>query len=136
MAATSPARPSLPTFGAPTVSATVGGRPQWQVRFTCGPKKLQQARSEHREWLSLIESRIANIRAERTGGGQMLTPRAARALAAEWYRWFVAKSSANGWSRDQWRTYRDRMWQGLHSIAEGFDGHPLEHADTHSTCAP
>jgi hypothetical protein len=88
-----------------------GGRAQWEARFKCGPMSATAARAQHREWLSLIESRIANIRAERMGKGQILTPQTARALAAEWYRWFVAKSDANGWTRDQWRAYRE--WLGL-----------------------
>ena len=53
------------------------------------PSRL--ARAKHREWLHEIESRIANIRARRNGGGQSLTPKDARALAGEWYGWFVER---------------------------------------------
>jgi hypothetical protein len=49
------------------------------------------ARAKHREWLTEIEARIQNIRAEHNGEGQMLTPKDARALAGEWYLWFVGK---------------------------------------------
>ena len=52
----------------------------------------------HREWLSEIEARIANIRAERKGEGQTLTPQGARALAGEWYKWFALQMAANKWS--------------------------------------
>jgi hypothetical protein len=56
---------------------------------------LLQARAMHREWLSEIEARIANIRAERSGEGNTLTPQGARALAGQWYEWFTS----NKWQR-------------------------------------
>ena len=43
--------------------------------FKCGPMSEGLARAQHREWMSEIENRIANIRAERKGGGSMGLPR-------------------------------------------------------------
>lgn len=63
---------------------------RWEERFSCGDSPNTLARAKYREWLSEIEARIANIRAERTGAGQTLTPQQARALAGEWYHWFTA----------------------------------------------
>ena len=39
--------------------------------------------------------RIATIRAERNGEGIALTPQQARALAGEWYEWFIARHPAS-----------------------------------------
>ena len=69
-----------------------------------------KARAKHRDWLNEIEARIANIRAERKGEGRTLTPQGARALAGEWYKWFVAQMAANKWPGSVWRDYRDRAW--------------------------
>lgn len=105
------------------------GPPQWEAWFNSGPVKLLQAKAQHREWLSLIESRIANIRAERTGDGRMLTPQEARALAGEWYGWFVARMAANKWTKDQWRAYRDQCWTGLYGSTDA--GPPSDDAFQH-----
>jgi hypothetical protein len=92
-------------------------RAQWEAWFNSGPESLLKAKAKHRNWLSEIEARIANIRAERTGEGRTLTPHMARALAAEWYSWFVAHMAVNKWSKDVLTAYRDRMWEGLSSAA-------------------
>jgi integrase len=49
------------------------------------------ARAKHREWLSDIEARITNLRAERKGQGTTLTPGQARALSGEWYLWWTER---------------------------------------------
>jgi hypothetical protein len=43
------------------------------------------------EWLSNVEGQIGAIIAARNGQGISLTPRDARALAGEWYEWFVGR---------------------------------------------
>jgi hypothetical protein len=52
-------------------------------------------RREFNEWLSDVEARIANIRAQRNGEGQVLTRQQTRALAGEWYEWFLARHSSS-----------------------------------------
>ncbi|MGO8922547.1 MAG: tyrosine-type recombinase/integrase [Xanthobacteraceae bacterium] len=94
------------------------GRPQWEAWFNSGPVSLLQARAKHREWSSDIEVRIANIRAERKGEGQTLTPQGARALAGEWYKWFVLQMAAKKWSGKAWRDYRDGAWDGLYGATD------------------
>jgi len=94
------------------------GEPQWEAWFNSGPVNLQQARAKCREWSSLVEARIANIRAERKGEGQTLTPQGARALAGEWYLWFTAHIAANKWTKDQWRVYRERAWESLYGVMD------------------
>ncbi len=95
-----------------------GGKPQWEAWFNSGPVGILQARAKHREWSSEIEARIANIRAERKGEGQTLTPQYARMLAGEWYKWFVLQMAANKWSGKAWRDYRDRAWNGLYGATD------------------
>ncbi len=100
-----------------------------EERLNTGPIPILLARAKHREWASEIEARIAAIRAERKGDGRTLTPKEARALAGEWYRWFVAHMEGNKWSKEVLTAYRDRMWEGLYSIEEGFGDDPFENAD-------
>jgi hypothetical protein len=65
---------------------------RWEARLSIDPgTPILLARAEHREWLSEIESRVANIRAEKKGEGRLLTPKDARALAGEWYHWFTER---------------------------------------------
>jgi integrase len=124
------ARKSIPRDVAEAYGKLFGrGKPQWEAWFNSGPMGVQQARAAHREWSSLIEARIANLRAERKGEGQILTPLEARALAGEWYSWFVAHMATNKWPKEAWHSYRDSMWQGLYSAADGFGGDPFDHTD-------
>lgn len=60
--------------------------------FTSAPgANLVTARRDAAEWSAEIDSRIANIREGRKGGGTDLTHRQAHALAGEWYVWFLRK---------------------------------------------
>ena len=108
-----------------------GGEPQWEAWFNSGPVNLLQARAKHREWSSLIEARIGNIRAERKGEGRTLTPQGARALAGEWYSWFTAHMATNKWTNAQWRSYRESAWDGLHGVMDVGppSDDPFEHVD-------
>src|SRR3982074_3421239 len=65
-----------------------------EERFNSGPVPIGIARAKHREWLSDIEARISNIRAERKGEGRTLTPMQARALSGQWYDWFTGRHLA------------------------------------------
>ena len=73
-----------------------------EERLNTGPLPVSIARAKHREWSSEIEARIANIRSARKGEGCMLTPHQARALAGEWYHWFIARMSTHNWPADVW----------------------------------
>jgi integrase len=123
------ARKSIPRDVAEAYGQLFGkGNLQWEAWFNSGPVGISQARASHREWSNLIESRIANIRAERKGEGRTLTPQEARGLAGEWYHWFIAHMATNKWSASTWRTYSEEMWKGLNSVAEGF-GDPFDQSD-------
>ncbi len=84
-----------------------------EERFNSGPMHVGLARARHREWMSEIEARIANIRAERRGDGRTLTPKEARGLAGEWYHWYVAKMATARWPADVWEEYAHRVCDEL-----------------------
>lgn len=99
-----------------------------EERLNTGAVPINLARAKHREWSSEIEARIANIRAGRKGEGQTLTPKDARALAGQWYGWFVARE-ADRWSAAVWEDYSHRMLAELEAAAiqSGiFAGNPLD----------
>jgi integrase len=56
------------------------------------------------EWQADVKNRIATLRAKNRGEGHDLTQREARALAGEWYRWFVSQYEEN--------PGRPRNWEG------------------------
>jgi hypothetical protein len=68
-----------------------------------------------REWEDEIDARIEAIRAERTGEGISLTPRQARALAGEWYEWFIARHPVS--NEDKWKALRDQVHDALREAA-------------------
>jgi integrase len=101
-----------------------------EERLNTGPIPVLLARAKHREWSSEIEARFANIRAERKGEGRTLTPKEARALAGEWYGWFIARMAARNLPADAWEDYE---WHVVRSQLYGpamaggvFSGDPLD----------
>ncbi len=68
--------------------------------FTAASKGAAEAKRLFREWESEVDARIEAIRAERTGEGVSLTPQQARALAGEWYEWFVGRHPV--WNVKSW----------------------------------
>jgi integrase len=73
--------------------------------FAPASTKPHEAKRLFGEWLSEVEGRITNIRAQRKGEGVTLTLQQARALAGEWYTWFLARHASSDmdpqWARDQ-----------------------------------
>jgi integrase len=89
---------------------------KWETRLRIDPgTPMLQARAQHREWLSEIESRIANIRAEKNGAGRSLTPKDARALAGEWYQWFTDRHMQKVETPAHWEDLRERVGDRLRS---------------------
>src|SRR5271169_1695831 len=83
---------------------------RWEERLTIAPATpILLARAKHREWLSEIESRIANVRAEKKGEGRLLTPKDARALAGEWYRWFTERHTQKARAPRYWEDLRESV---------------------------
>ena len=71
----------------------------------------QAAKQMFRDWETEVAARIAAIRAERTGEGVTLTPQQARALAGEWYEWFVARHPLR--DLQTWDLIRDQLHDAL-----------------------
>lgn len=63
------------------------------------------------EWLADIEARIAAIKAGLKGEGIPLTRQQARALAGEWYDWFVARHPEK--DNEHWERLRDQVYDAL-----------------------
>jgi hypothetical protein len=83
---------------------------QWEARFRAPAGiPITLARAKHREWLTEIENRVANIRAQRNGEGVSLTPKDARALAGEWYGWFLERQRARPQTAEHWEFFRERI---------------------------
>jgi integrase len=79
---------------------------------------LHEAKARHGEWLAEIETRIAALRAAKTGKGQPLTRRNAHALAGEWYRWFLAHHEGDLRTPSHWRRLSDTLvWDVIHPHA-------------------
>jgi hypothetical protein len=86
---------------------------RWEERFRCGPMSTGHARARHREWLSEIEARINNIRAERKGEGLTLTEKQARALSGDWYSWYVANHLDRPSPVQHWETFIERLYEAV-----------------------
>jgi integrase len=63
------------------------------------------------EWLAETEARISAIRAKRSGEGIALTRQQARALAGEWYHWFIARHPTSDAAK--WEAIRDQVHEAL-----------------------
>ena len=50
---------------------------------------------QHAVWVAEVETRITTIRARQRSDRQPLSQKQARALAGEWYQWFVAQHEDN-----------------------------------------
>jgi hypothetical protein len=86
--------------------------PRLEVKFfapvgTTVPKAKQQ----FSEWLAETEGQISAIRAKRNGEGVALTERQARALAGEWYEWFIARHPASDLRK--WEAVRDEVQEAM-----------------------
>jgi hypothetical protein len=58
-----------------------------------------------------VTARIEAIRAERKGEGISLTRQQSRALAGEWYHWFIARHPTT--DLEQWDAVRERVHEAL-----------------------
>ena len=79
--------------------------------FAAASKGVAKAKQEFRDWETEVAGRIAAIRAERTGESATLSIQQARALAGEWYSWFIAKHPVN--DRGKWEELQGRVQEAL-----------------------
>jgi integrase len=76
---------------------------RWEVKFHAPASVLPaQAKVLFSQWQAEIDDRFATLRAKQRGEGRDLTQREARALAGEWYRWFVGQHEENPGQPDGW----------------------------------
>jgi hypothetical protein len=78
---------------------------------------LSKAKVLHSEWEAQIDSRIAALRAKQRGEGRDLTPKEARALAGEWYKWYVGRHEENPGEANRWAKLREVLWLLLEDAA-------------------
>ena len=104
------ARKRLPDNVREEYGRRYGQRPEAKF-FASASKGVSQAKQMFRDWETEVAGRIAAIRAERTGEGIALTPQQARALAGEWYDWFVARHPLR--NLQTWDLIRDDLWDAL-----------------------
>lgn len=85
-----------------------------EARFSAAPDTpIALARALEREWRTEIETRIANIRAAKKGDAQSLSPKQARALAGEWYDWYLDRKREVPQSLAHWEYLRDEIHDQL-----------------------
>ena len=85
--------------------------------FSCAPMRAGDAGRKAAEWRIEIETRIANIRAARTGVGRTLSRQEALALAGDWYRWFVGRHEADAGDPRGWEAHWLNYWDDLEELA-------------------
>jgi hypothetical protein len=79
--------------------------------FRPASAKPHEAKRDFGEWLAEVESRVDTIRKQRKGEGVALTRRQARALAGEWYDWFIARHPLS--DKETWEQLRDDVDEAL-----------------------
>ncbi len=108
------ARKRLPKDVQEEYGRRYGQRLEAKFFFPAG-KDAAEAKQKFRDWETEVDGRITAIRAERTGEGVALTREQARALAGEWYAWFIAKHPLG--DVDTWEGLRDRVQDALREAA-------------------
>ena len=83
--------------------------------FAAASKGAAEARRLFRDWETEVDARIEALRAQRTGQGVSLTTRQARALAGEWYEWFLTRHPVSDGKK--WEDLRDRVHEALREAA-------------------
>jgi integrase len=87
---------------------------RWEAKFNQpGTASVQEAKARSAEWLSEIETRIATLRAAKSGTGQPLTKLNALALAGKWYAWFIALHENDPGPPLRWRELDERLVWGI-----------------------
>jgi integrase len=100
---------------------------RWEARFTWPPgMPIRLVSAQHREWVTEIETRIANIRAERTGEGQKLSPKDARALAGEWYQWYLERRQAHPEALQYWEWLKEDTYDKVREEVLPYANNPDE----------
>ena len=88
-----------------------GARLEAKLTLPAGTK-LSQVKQRFAEWLAEIEARIAALRAAAKGTGVALSTREARALAGEWYHWWIERrgKSSKRACEDRLSAVQEAIW--------------------------
>ena len=104
------ARKRLPDHVREEYAALYG--PRLEAKFHAAMGTLpHEVKRQFGEWLAEVEGRIGAIRARRNGEGIALTRQQARALAGEWYHWFIARHPTSDLRK--WEALRDQVHEAL-----------------------
>ncbi len=102
--------------------------PRFEAKFfASAATKPQVAKQLFNDWLAEAEGRIAAIRAQRSGEGIALTPRQARALAGEWYEWFIARHPVSDESK--WHELQGQVHDALREAVGECEWERSDHPD-------
>lgn len=100
---------------------------RWEARYVATADTSATAARRHSlEWEAEIEARFANIRAARRGEGMALSRTQARALAREWFNWFLQAKRDGPRAVELWEHYRDVMRDTLRDFARDPEDDPEE----------
>jgi integrase len=100
---------------------------RWEERWNSnGAVPVGLANAKAREWLSEIEARISNIRAGRRGDGRTLTPKQARGLAGDWYRWFTTRHLAKPRPAADWEDHYSALYDEVQGEIWTHGGEPFD----------
>lgn len=86
--------------------------PRYEAKFSV-PARTERQDAERRfhEWKAEVDTRIAAIQAARKGEGISLAERQTRALAGEWYDWFLARHPLS--EKEKWGHLRDDIHEAM-----------------------
>lgn len=74
---------------------------------------LSKAKVLHSEWEAEVDNRFAILSAKQRGEGHDLTRQEARALAGEWYRWFIGQHEEDSEEDSRRRDLSAALWHLL-----------------------
>jgi hypothetical protein len=89
----------------------------WAASSESADIPLSKAKVLHSEWEAEVDNRFAVLSAKQRGEGHDLTRREVRALAGEWYRWFVGQHEENPEEDSRSRDLSEALWHLLESVA-------------------
>lgn len=120
------ARKGIPKDVREGYARLTGGR--WEALFRRpGHLSPTEAKRQFAEWLAEVEGRIERLRSEVSGGGVKLSTAQARALAGEWYLWFLAQHEQEPGDPEVWRSYLDDIHEtALRHCPKWFEEDPSE----------
>jgi hypothetical protein len=108
----------------------VAFRVRQEERFRCpSPTSAAVAKQAFLEWDAEVTSRFERLRAKARGEGETLSQRQTRALAGEWYAWFVALHEEEPGTVDEWDYRFDAYEASFTQFASGPSAVDIDYPD-------